>query len=113
MHTTKTGDDTYHIDATLCAGATLNLNDDVTPLPLINFKYMSSNSCELRIGIETYKLKETLNGNIAESENTTIKSNQKYGENTPWTRRSDSCKSGLKSLPPGPMAGVGIPIPNF
>lgn len=29
MHTTKTGDDTYHIDATLCAGATLNLKADL------------------------------------------------------------------------------------
>lgn len=29
MHTKKTGDNTYHIDAILCAGATLNLKPDL------------------------------------------------------------------------------------
>jgi len=37
MHTTKTGDDTYHIDAVLCAGATLNLKADLLLSAMSNY----------------------------------------------------------------------------
>lgn len=77
----KAGDYGIYLGATSTMfGNMFNDNVELTPLPLINFKYMKTNDLELRLGVETYKLKETLNGNIAESENTTIKSNQKYGE---------------------------------
>ena len=55
-------------------------NDDVTmtPLPLINFKFMTSDNFELRIGLEAYSLKETLEGDI----NAITSEIQKYGQNT-------------------------------
>ncbi len=37
MHTCKTGDDTYHIDAVLCAGATLNLKADLLLSAMSNY----------------------------------------------------------------------------
>ena len=85
----RTGNRAKKGDCGLYIGATTTMfgnifNDDVEmlPLPLINFKYMSSNHLELRVGLEAYKLSEKLKGDINSDSNTITKSNQKYGEST-------------------------------
>lgn len=59
-------------------------NDDVslTPLPLINFKYMSSNNFELRVGLETYKLKTNVNGYVDQDDKSSYSLSNKSHENT-------------------------------
>lgn len=78
----RTGNRAKAGDCGIYAGATLNLNDDVTPLPLINFKYMSTDNFEMRIGLEASRNKEKLVGDIRQSENTITKDDQKYGNST-------------------------------
>ena len=40
----------------------LNEGLDITPLPLINFKYMSTNNFELRVGLEAYRKNTKVSG---------------------------------------------------
>lgn len=84
----RTGNRAKAGDFGLYVGATTSMfgnifNDDVeiTPIPLINFKYMTSNHFELRVGLEAYKLSEKLNGEIT-YDNSVTTSKNKYGENT-------------------------------
>jgi hypothetical protein len=79
----KKGDFGLYIGATNSMfGNLMNDNVEATPLPLINFKYMSSNNLEMRIGLEAYKLSEKLNGDVDKGENTVANQKQKYGEST-------------------------------
>ena len=85
----RTGNRAKRGDCGLYIGATTTMfgnifNDDVEmqPLPLINFKYMSSNHLELRVGLEAYKLSEKLKGDVNSGTNTITKVSQKYGEST-------------------------------
>lgn len=80
--TIRTGNRAEAGDCGIYAGATLNLSDEVTPLPLINFKYMSSDNFEMRIGLEAAKTKEKLAGDIRQGENTITRDDQKYGKST-------------------------------
>lgn len=80
--TIRTGNRAEAGDCGIYAGASLNLNDEVTPLPLINFKYMSTDNFEMRIGLEAAKTKEKLAGDILQGESTITKDDQKYGRST-------------------------------
>ena len=80
--TIRTGNRAEAGDCGIYAGATLNLYDGVTPLPLINFKYMSSDNFEMRIGLEAARTKEKLAGDIRQGENTITRDDQKYGNST-------------------------------
>lgn len=78
----RTGNRAQAGDCGIYAGASFNLYDRVTPLPLINFKYMSSDNFEMRIGLEAARTKEKLAGDIRQEENTITKNEQKYGKST-------------------------------
>lgn len=79
----KRGDYGIYIGTTTTMFGNIFKDDvEMLPLPLINFKYMSSNHLELRVGLETYKLSEKLKGDINSSTNTTTQTSQKYGEST-------------------------------
>ena len=59
-------------------------NDDIslTPLPLINFKYMSSDNLELRVGLETYKTKTKVKGDVLEDEKSSYSLSNKSNQNS-------------------------------
>ena len=76
----RTGNRAEAGDYGIYAGATLSLGDDIAPLPIINFKYMSTDNFEMRIGLEASRVKEKLIGDVREGENTTVKDDHKYGQ---------------------------------
>lgn len=78
----KAGDFGLYIGATTSMfGNIFNESVDVVPLPLLNFKYMTSNNFELRVGLEAYKLTEKLKGEKS-VDNSVTTSNRKYGTNS-------------------------------
>ena len=78
----KAGDFGLYLGATSTMfGNIFNDGVDIMPLPLINFKYMTSDNLELRVGLETYKLKEKISGEFGEGSKT-YEESQKYNEST-------------------------------
>ena len=78
----KAGNFGLYIGATTSMFGNMFKDDvDMHPLPLLNFKYMATNSMEFRVGLEAYKLTERLKGEISQNKST-IASKNKYGEST-------------------------------
>ena len=78
----KAGDFGLYVGATSSMfGNIFDDSIDMTALPLINFKYMTSNKFEIRVGLETYKYTERLSGNQTENATDTPVKN-KYGESS-------------------------------
>lgn len=79
----KAGNFGLYIGATsTMIGSMLDNNIEITPLPLLNLKYMTSDNFELRVGLEAYKLSEKISGEGLDANPGNKEVKKKYGEST-------------------------------